>query len=217
MEAGLGRVVVATDDERIASACHAEGADVVITDPELPSGTDRCAAVAAHLDMPYVINIQGDEPFIDPKAIAEVGSLLMLPGAASVATLARLESDPFVLKSPHVVKVVRNLAGDAMYFSRQWIPFRRDIPEEQWPLVGSYFVHLGIYGFQRDTLLKLSALPTSGLELAEQLEQLRWLEHGYRIAVGVTDYRSIGIDTPEDMEIALKKLAGKTEGKKQGE
>lgn len=216
MEAGLGRVLVATDDERIASVCRSAGAEAVITDPDLSSGTDRCAAVAAHLDSPYVINIQGDEPFINPNAIEQVGELLLRPGAASVATLARIETDPIPLRSPHVVKVVRNLAGDAMYFSRQWIPFRRDLPEEDWATVGPYFVHLGIYGFQRKTLLELAALPPSELENAEQLEQLRWLENGHRIAVGITQYRSMGIDTPEDLRKASEQFTGKTEGKKQG-
>lgn len=213
MEAGLGRVVVATDDDRIASACRTAGAEVAMTAPDLPSGTDRCAAVAVDLELPFVINIQGDEPFIDPKAIREVGSLLTGPGAASIATLARVERDAQALRSPHVVKVVRDLAGGALYFSRQWIPFRRDLPEEEWPLAGDCLVHVGIYGFRRETLLALSALQPSALEKAEQLEQLRWLENGYRIAVGITDYRSVGIDTPEDLEKASEQFTGKAEGK----
>lgn len=212
LEAGLARVIVATDDERIVAVCRAAGAEVVLTDPALPSGTDRCAAIAADLALPFIINIQGDEPFIDPLAIRQVGTLLMAPDAASIATLARVEKDPRSLRSPHVVKVVRNRRGDALYFSRQWIPYRRDVPENEWPSMGDDLVHLGIYGFARSTLLELAALPPSSLEQAEQLEQLRWLEQGYRIAVGLTSYRSIGIDTPEDLEAASEQLARKTEG-----
>lgn len=198
-EAGLGEVVIATDDDRIRDAALEAGARVAMTDPALPSGTDRCAQVAASLHHPWIINVQGDEPFISPRAIQAVGQLLQGPSRPPIATLARHEADPALLASPHLVKVVTNQKGMAMYFSRQWIPAQRDVPVSGWAVSWPYAVHLGIYGFSRECLLDLAGLAPTALERAEQLEQLRWLDHGYTIAVGMTDHQSIGIDTPEDL------------------
>jgi 3-deoxy-manno-octulosonate cytidylyltransferase (CMP-KDO synthetase) len=207
--AGLGRVIIATDDERVAAVARMAGAEVVLTDPDLPSGTDRCAAVARELDLPWVINVQGDEPFIDPQAIRQVGLLLQSPASPLIATLIRMEEDMERLRSAHVVKVVRNLQGEALYFSRQLIPFQRDRDLSEWTAGFEYHTHIGIYGFTREALLGLADLPPSGLEQAEQLEQLRWLEHGFRIATAVTDYRAEGIDTLEDLERARNRIAAK--------
>lgn len=205
-QAGLDRIVIATDDNRILECCQQAGAEVVLTDPDLPSGTDRCAAVARDATEDIVINIQGDEPFIDPDAIRQLITLLRDKPTCPIATLARKESDPSSLASPHVVKVVCNVRGEAMYFSRAWIPYQRDQQPAQWPLHATYLTHIGLYGFRRDTLLKLAGLPVGILERTEQLEQLRWLAEGYAIAVGVTGYRSMGIDTPEDLVRARELL-----------
>ncbi|MCB0694081.1 MAG: 3-deoxy-manno-octulosonate cytidylyltransferase [Lewinellaceae bacterium] len=198
-QAGLDRIVIATDDERIAACCQEAGAEVQLTDPDLPSGTDRCAVVARDATEDLVINIQGDEPFISPDAIRQLVALLKDQPICPIATLARKEVDPEVLSSPNVVKVVCNNLGEAMYFSRAWIPYQRDRERDQWPLHATYLTHIGLYGFRRDILMELSALPVGILERTEQLEQLRWLSEGYRISVGVTDYQSMGIDTPEDL------------------
>jgi 3-deoxy-manno-octulosonate cytidylyltransferase (CMP-KDO synthetase) len=196
---GLDRVIIATDDARIEKVCRDAGAEVVNTDPALPSGTDRCAAVARELTEPFILNIQGDEPFIDPVAIQQLGQLIRGESAPPIATLIRLERNSDALASPNVVKVVKNNADLAMYFSRQWLPFQRDYDISDWTSHQDYYVHVGMYGFEKQTLLALSSLPISKLEQAEQLEQLRWLENGYQIKIGLTSYISIGIDTPQDL------------------
>ncbi len=202
LQAGLSRVVIATDDQRIKSVCEAAGALVMMTDPALPSGTDRCAAIATDAPESYVINIQGDEPFIDPKAIQQLAEVLIAHPNRPIATLARLEKRAELLASPHVVKVVCDDLGKALYFSRAWIPYQRDRDISSWSEHYTYLTHIGLYGFRKSTLMELARLPQSRLESAEQLEQLRWLAAGYPISVGITDYRSIGIDTPEDLELA---------------
>lgn len=204
MLSGLGQIIIATDDNRIERICRIEGADVVTTDPALASGTDRCAAVAKDLDMDLIINIQGDEPFIDPAAIQQLGHILSADQAPSIATLIRREHDPGILTSPHVVKVVKSRLDKALYFSRQWLPFQRDVPLNEWSQRTDYYTHIGIYGFSKQTLLTIASLPVSPLEKAEQLEQLRWLDNGFEIGVGITTYQSMGIDTQEDLARAEK-------------
>lgn len=207
MKAGLSRVVVATDDQRIQSVCESAGADVIMTDSDLPSGTDRCAAVASQATEGYVMNIQGDEPFIDPKAIRQVADLLLAYPDRPIATLARGEGDMERLHSPNVVKAVCDHAGKALYFSRALIPFQRDHALQTWSAHHQYLTHIGLYGFQRSTLMEIAQLPVTALEQMEQLEQLRWLSAGYQISVGITGYKSIGIDTPEDLEFARQYLS----------
>ncbi len=199
VQSGLGRVIIATDDHRIEQVCTDAGAEVALTDPSLPSGTDRCAAVARQIDSPFIINIQGDEPFIDPAAIQQLASLISERNAPQIATLIRLERNPEILSSPHVVKVVKSKTDMAMYFSRQWIPFQREVTLSEWTEHIDYYTHIGMYGFEKQTLLTLASLPVSLLERAEQLEQLRWLDNGFQIKLGVTSYASRGIDTPEDL------------------
>ncbi len=206
MKAGLSKVVIATDDDRILSVCEKAGANVVMTDPELPSGTDRCAAVAISANEEFVINIQGDEPFIDPQAIKHVADLLIEFPDRPIATLANYESDISRLQSPNVVKVVCDHSGRGLYFSRALIPFQRDHELTGWSHRHQYLTHIGLYGFQRKTLLAIAKLPVADLESMEQLEQLRWLSAGYPISVGVTSYHSIGIDTPEDLERARQHI-----------
>ena len=194
----LGRVIVATDDPRIADAVARFGGEAVMTRADHPSGTDRVAEVAAGLpDAGIVVNLQGDEPEISGAALDLVVSLLEDDPEAPMATLATPIRDESIYRDPSCVKVVRTLAGRALYFSRSPIPCHRD----GLPAPGSSalaHLHLGLYAYRRDFLLKLGTLPPSPLETSEKLEQLRVLEAGYPIAVGIVDEPSIGIDTPED-------------------
>lgn len=186
-------VVVATDDRRIYEHVKSFGGNVLMTSPKHKSGTDRIAEVLRKWEgrRPFaVINIQGDEPFISPKQIDAVGKLLLEKNTA-IATLAIPEKDP--LGDPSIVKVALNRKGEALLFSRAIIPYNRTGAKT------SYWRHVGIYGYRTDVLLEISKLKPGKLEQAESLEQLRWLENGYRIRVGNTRAGSISIDTPEDL------------------
>lgn len=189
---GVDRVLVATDSERVAAAVREAGGEAVMTSETCASGTDRCAEAVRELPgVEVVVNVQGDEPLLDPLAIERLLEAFEEPGV-EMATLARpLESGE--RENPHVVKVVRDLRGDALYFSRASIPHPRGEGAE--PLA-----HVGIYGYRRNFLEAFASLPPTPLERTERLEQLRALEHGHRIRVLVTSYRSIGVDTPEDLE-----------------
>ncbi len=198
-------VRVATDDERIASTINAAmGREVaVMTSTEHKSGTDRCGEVVRKLktqglDFDVVVNLQGDEPFVRPCDIESLTACFNNP-EVQIATLRRRITDGEDLTSPNCVKVVSSAAGRALYFSRQTIPYRRDVPQNQWLAEGEYYKHIGIYAFRTDVLLEVCQLPQSALEMSEKLEQLRWLEAGYQIAVADTDYDGVGIDTPEDL------------------
>jgi 3-deoxy-manno-octulosonate cytidylyltransferase (CMP-KDO synthetase) len=188
----LTRVVVATDDQRIADAVCGFGGAVCMTNHEHPSGTDRVAEVAASDDSSVIVNIQGDEPLIDPAAI-DLAVLALREGDAPMATLKRRIVNRADLQNPNVVKVVTARSGDAIYFSRCPIPFHRESS-------GVYFQHIGLYVYRREFLLSYSDLPVGPLESAEKLEQLRALENGFRIRVAETEYESVGVDTPEDLE-----------------
>jgi 3-deoxy-manno-octulosonate cytidylyltransferase (CMP-KDO synthetase) len=192
----LTDVLVATDDERIAAAARKFGARVRMTSSQHPSGTDRLAEVASADDAVLYVNIQGDEPLIDPGAID--AAILSVHGDENVAmgTLKRQIYDPTDIVNPNVVKVVTNLLGDAIYFSRCPIPYERD-DRTQVPL---YFKHIGLYVYRREFLLSYPDLSIGPLEKAECLEQLRALENGYRIRVVSTEYESLGVDTPEDLD-----------------
>lgn len=195
------QVAIATDDERIFEHALSFGATVFMTDPELPSGTDRCAAAAAHYPgASFIINVQGDEPFVQPEQIDLLASVLMNHPQREIATLARRIDNPDLLFNPNVVKVVFSLKNEALYFSRHPVPFVRGAEPEKWLEKQVFFKHIGLYAFKKDTLLELSRLAPASLEQAESLEQLRWLENGYGIAVGITDIETTGIDTPEDLE-----------------
>lgn len=191
-------VVVATDDERIARAVDGFGHVAVMTRASHATGTDRLAEVAEHLRCDVVVNIQGDEPLIDPAAVdAAVAPLLGAPAGASdvMSTLRRRIDDPADLTDPSVVKLVVDADGYAMYFSRSPLPFVR--PGAPAPV---FWRHLGLYAYRRAFLLALARFPQTPLELSEQLEQLRVLEHGYRIRTVETTAHTIGVDTPEDLE-----------------
>jgi 3-deoxy-manno-octulosonate cytidylyltransferase (CMP-KDO synthetase) len=208
LQANLGRVIIATDDDKIKSAARDFGADVVMTPDDLETGTDRCAVVAKDIDAHYIINVQGDEPFIEPGAIKEVALTLWSAAQPDIATLARLITDENQLSSSNVVKVVRDKNGFALYFSRLPIPYCRDCPPDFQKVDHfDFLAHLGIYGFRKDVLTMISGLPPGNLEGMEKLEQLRWMEDGYRIKVGLTEYSALGIDTPEDLQEANRRLS----------
>lgn len=197
----LSEVAVATDDERIYQHVRAFGGQVIMTRPDHPSGTDRCAeAVGLRDDIDVVVNIQGDEPFIRPDQIAAVTA--PFAAGAGLATLARRIADEEDLWNPNVVKVTVDRSGRALYFSRHPIPYLRDVPREDWLSHGLHLQHLGLYAYRRDVLLELTQLAPGTYERAEGLEQLRWLQAGYRLHVALTEHRTIGIDTPEDLQRA---------------
>jgi len=190
--ASLSSLAVATDDERIAEVVVGFGGRCIMTSDQHPSGTDRCAEAAAHFeDAEAIINIQGDEPRIHPEQIDQVAALL--EQSAEIATLARHVTDFNEAYHPNIVKVVTDLRGRALYFSRSPIPSASD---------NGFLHHVGIYGFRTDILMTITRLKPGPLEIKERLEQLRWLENGYNIMVGITKLTSISVDTPED----LKKL-----------
>ena len=204
----INQVIVATDDDRIMRHVEGFGGVSVMTAPEHPSGTDRIAAVAKNWpDADIIVNVQGDEPFVTEQQLGALVRGFEDP-EVSITTLARQIDNRENLLSPSVVKVVKDEAGRAIYFSRHAIPFLRDVPLGQWVKMGKHYQHLGLYAYRRKTLLELTALQKSNLEQLEKLEQLRWLEADYQIYVGETDQASIGIDTPEDLERAREYLNG---------
>jgi 3-deoxy-manno-octulosonate cytidylyltransferase (CMP-KDO synthetase) len=190
----VSRVIVATDDERIAAAVAAFGGDAVMTSPSHQSGTDRLAEVAASLDCDIIVNVQGDEPVLAPETIDAAVEPLLADPRLEMATLRRRITDPVEHENPNVTKVVVDQDGFALFFSRAPIPLTRAgrPPAPAW-------AHIGLYVYRRDTLLRLAALPPTAMERAEALEQLRALEHGVRIKVVKTAYASIGVDTPDDL------------------
>ncbi|MDZ7271159.1 MAG: 3-deoxy-manno-octulosonate cytidylyltransferase [candidate division KSB1 bacterium] len=197
----LSQVIVATDDERIEEAVRAFGGEVAMTPRHLASGTDRVALVARDMPVEIVVNIQGDEPLIEPAAIDQAVRLLIDDPEAVVGTLAREVKDPAELADPNTVRVVLDRKGYALYFSRAAIPFVRDCSSpEEWLKRCTFYNHIGLYVFRRSFLLKYATLPQTPLEQAEKLEQLRVLEHGYRIRVGITNSVPLCVDTPEDLE-----------------
>ena len=201
----LNDVLVATDDERIFKHVHDFGGNAVFTSAEHQSGTDRCFEAYKLHNTPYdyIINIQGDEPFIQPEQINLVASCFENPNT-QLATLVKKITGQEELFNPNMPKVVLNVEAQAIYFSRHPIPYNRHHPQENWTNVHTYYKHIGIYGYRTDILEQITQLPPSALELAESLEQLRWLEHGFKINTAITTQENIGIDTPEDLERAIK-------------
>ncbi|HXG46813.1 MAG TPA: 3-deoxy-manno-octulosonate cytidylyltransferase [Methylomirabilota bacterium] len=194
----LAEVIVATDDQRIADVAH-NFCRVEMTSDRHPSGTDRIAEVAARLECDAVVNVQGDEPLMEPDVIDAVARALANADMSTAAAPLREASD---YDNPNVVKVVVNAAGRALYFSRRTIPFLREAagrPVAEQLAAFPFLKHLGIYGYRRQTLLRLIRFPVSPLENAEKLEQLRALENGISIAVVRVDYASVGVDEPEDV------------------
>ena len=192
----LDDLLVATDDERIASAVRRFGGRVRMTREDHPSGTDRIAEIASEHEAGIFVNIQGDEPLIDPDAIDSAIDALRTGEDIAMATLKKRITDAAEIVNPNVVKVVTNLSGDAIYFSRSPIPHERDSGRTS----PTYFKHIGLYVYRADFLRQYPDLAVGPLEEAERLEQLRALENGHRIRVVETDYESWGVDTPEDLE-----------------
>ncbi len=205
----LGDAFVATDDERIYKAVEAFGGKAVYTSPSHQSGTDRCAEAAQQisktLDFDVVINIQGDEPFIKPEQIEGLKACFDFQDT-EIATLIKPIVSLEEVTNVNRPKVVVNKNQEAMYFSRSAIPYVRDTPLEDWLSKTEIFCHIGMYAYRFDILQELTKLPFGILEKAESLEQLRWLENGYRIKTAQTTFESIGIDTPADLESARKFL-----------
>jgi len=206
----IDKVVIATDDERIADHAAAFGAEVVMTSPDHPSGTDRCWEALNKLETKFhhVINVQGDEPFIDPKQIDTLAEVLQNE-ATELATLIGKVRRPEMLTDIGEVKVVINSLNDALYFSRQPIPFVREAPLAEWGNYHQYYYHVGMYAYRTDILEKITRLPVSPLEKSESLEQLRWLENGFSIKCALTDLESYCIETPEDIPKVLEIISRK--------
>lgn len=202
----LNKVVVATDDQRIFEHVLSFGGEVVLTRPEHPSGTDRCfeALSKQEEEFNYVINIQGDEPFIRPEQIDLLA--VLLDGETFIATLVKEITDQESIFNPNTVKAVVSKKGYALYFSRSPVPHVRNTPESQWLGKATIYKHIGMYGYRSDILEKLTQLEVSPLEKAESLEQLRWLDNGFSIRVTETQSETIGVDTPEDLHKALEYL-----------
>jgi 3-deoxy-manno-octulosonate cytidylyltransferase (CMP-KDO synthetase) len=195
----LDEVIVATDDERIYSHVIDFGGKAQMTATDHQSGTDRCAEViAAYPQYGIAINIQGDEPFIDPNQITKLVSCFIDPHQ-QIATLIKKIDTTEELHNPNSPKVIINNHSEAIYFSRQALPYLRDYPPEQWLNHHQYYKHIGIYGYRADILAQITKLPVSTLERAERLEQLRWLENGYRIYAAITTSATYAIDTPADL------------------
>jgi 3-deoxy-manno-octulosonate cytidylyltransferase (CMP-KDO synthetase) len=203
--AGVTTVLVATDDSRVADAVAAFGGRAVMTRADHPSGTDRLAEVAAHLECDIVVNVQGDEPLLPPAMIAEALAPFADPGV-HMTTLRRPFTDAAEAADPNVVKVVCDRNGDALYFSRLPIPYGRNTQGHF--AAGHTSKHIGLYAYRRAFLLHLATLAPTPLEVAESLEQLRVLEHGHRIRVAVTAHDSRGVDTPADLEHVRRLVAG---------
>ena len=203
----LNYVVVATDDKRIAAHVQDFGGNVVMTGTQHPSGTDRCWDALQQLtgDNRYVINIQGDEPFIEPAQIDELAAIL-LDGSTELATQMIAVNNHAVLFNKGEVKIVLNTNNEALYFSRMVIPFIKGVDEKEWHKHHTYYRHVGMYAYRRDVLEKITRLPVSALEAAESLEQLRWVQNGYKVKCVITQYESHCIDTPEDVEKVLRLL-----------
>lgn len=207
----LDQVYVATDDSRIADAVKEFGGQVVMTSTQHRSGTDRCYEAYKNIgsSADVIINIQGDEPFIDPSQIAEIKRCFERPDT-NIATLVR-PFDPQLgfdaLFDNSKPKVTFDADMNAIYFSRSIIPYVRNYPWQEWLNHTTYYMHVGMYAYRAATLGEITKLPQSSLEIAESLEQLRWLQNGYKIRVGITETPTIGIDTPEDLERARQLVA----------
>jgi 3-deoxy-manno-octulosonate cytidylyltransferase (CMP-KDO synthetase) len=202
----VSSVAVATDDERIAEAVESFGGRAIMTSPDHQSGTDRCWEAYQKVGEEYdvVINVQGDEPFIAESQLRAIMECFE-DEKTDIATLVKpfSEADGIeALENPNSPKVVLDKESRAIYFSRSVIPYLRGVEREDWLKQHTFYKHIGMYAFRSEVLREITSLPQSPLELAEKLEQLRWLENGYKIGVGISDVETVGIDTPEDLERA---------------
>jgi len=204
----LPEAYVATDDERIFSAVEAFGGRAVMTSANHKSGTDRIQEAVEKIgtDADVIINIQGDEPFIQPAQIETLMHLFDAP-ETQIGTLGKPFETIEATMNPNSPKIVTDRRGFALYFSRSVIPYIRGVEQEEWLKHYPFLKHLGVYAYRREVLAEVTRLPQSALEKAESLEQLRWLENGFRIRVGITDMETVGIDTPDDLTRAEQFLA----------
>ncbi len=195
----LDKVIVATDDDRIYNEIVKFGGHVIMTSSDHQNGTERCHEVVKSVDevYDYAINIQGDEPFIQPEMIDALADIL--DGQTELGTLVKKVTDPTSLTNPNTMKVVINHADEALYFSRNCIPYVRGHDPKEWLNFHDFYKHIGIYAYRIDILKRIALLKTGKLEKAESLEQLRWLEKGFKIKIAKTKHESQGIDTPEDL------------------
>ena len=198
----IDKVIVATDDQRIFDHVKSWGGEVVMTSSEHPSGTDRCREVLELQKSVFdvVVNIQGDEPYIDPSQIESVVKQFENP-ETQIASLAKKIASFKELFSPNTVKVIIGENKKALYFSRAAIPYLRGVDLEEYLNMGTFFKHIGLYAYRADTLTKITELPISDLEKSEALEQLRWLSAGFQINMGITTIEGLSVDTPEDLLI----------------
>ncbi|WP_269541908.1 3-deoxy-manno-octulosonate cytidylyltransferase [Cerasicoccus fimbriatus] len=196
-------VVIATDSEVVLTLAQEWGATVKMTPKECPNGTARAACLLDELAGDFIINLQGDEPFMEPELLDALVETRRNAGG-DVVTAVRPITDEAELFNPNVVKVARGREARALLFSRTTIPFVRDVPQSEWLSARKFWAHIGVYGYTRKALEQYSSLETGDLETSEKLEQLRFLEHGFAITVVETEYRSIGVDTMEDLERARK-------------
>ena len=196
----LTKVIIATDHIKIYEHVKGFGGEVVMTSENHQSGTDRCMEALQQLgsNFDFVINIQGDEPFIKPEQIALLAQTLT--SDTELATLAKKITDQETLFNSNTPKVIWNNKMEAIYFSRQTIPFLRGVSQTEWLSNKDFYKHIGIYAYRTDILKEITQLKTSSLENSESLEQLRWLENGYKIKIAITEFETIGIDTPEDLK-----------------
>lgn len=199
----ITKVVVATDNQKIYDHVKSFGGEVCMTSEDHVSGTDRCfeAYTLQNEHFDYVINIQGDEPFIDPGQIDLLAGLL--DSKTELATLIKKIEKQEQLFNPNVVKVVVNALNEALYFSRSTIPYLRNVDQSDWLMKHVFYKHIGMYAYRTDVLGAITKLSVSTLEKVESLEQLRWLENGFKIKTAVTEIETIGVDTPEDLNHAL--------------
>ncbi|WP_309383371.1 3-deoxy-manno-octulosonate cytidylyltransferase [Cerasicoccus frondis] len=200
-------VVIATDSEEVSERALAWGAVVKMTPRECPNGTSRAAHLLAELQGDFIINLQGDEPFMEPELLEALVQTRANAGG-DVVTAVRPIANQEELFNHNIVKVARGGASRALLFSRATIPFVRDVPESDWLARQKFWAHIGVYGYTREALTRYPTLSAGELETTEKLEQLRFLEHGFDITVVETDYRSIGVDTMADLERARKLLVG---------
>jgi 3-deoxy-manno-octulosonate cytidylyltransferase (CMP-KDO synthetase) len=197
---------VATDAAEIRKAVEAFGAEAILTRPDHRTGTDRVAEVAAHVGAEIYVNVQGDEPLVDPGAIDALVAAMNDDPAAQIATPCSAISQPNDIMDPNIVKVVRDFDGNALYFSRAPIPWVRESSDTA---AARHWKHLGLYAFRREALLEFPTLPPGELERVEQLEQLRWIENGFHIAVVETEYDAVSVDVPGDVARVEKLLAAR--------
>lgn len=202
----IAAVYVATDSDEVRAIVEGWGGRALMTSPDCQSGTERIASCIDRLDADLILNVQGDEPLIDPTMLDALIARWEAAPADLITPVFQIHS-PDELHNPNIVKVVRTASGEALYFSRSPIPYVRDVPEADWLDRQTFWGHIGVYGYRRPVLEAYPTLPASPLEQAERLEQLRFLEAGYRFQTVETDYRPIAVDTAEDLEKVRELLA----------